>query len=256
MTEQPYRLVDANNWGWLFGGEGSYRTDPYDPDRQGLTFEQVVEQHGPIRPVEPITDEDQLLLTNVFLRIGRKSITTLAAALDQVFHELRESRGGINGSNDSFDYATRTLLAGQAGSWESAVLMEVVRFGNGLNLVRGGRSTGSIVQDAARRRAAGPSKRVDVDGRRELAAIIRHWVLAEDRYVEVAETLAAVVSRYADARSEALGAGYMADRIGGTHPWKQVADQWLMPGGLAQEDFSSCYRLLYSLGKYFNSDLI
>jgi hypothetical protein len=255
VTGQPYRIVDASNHGWLTSGAGTYRTDPNHPDRQNLTLDQVAEKFGPIRPVEPITDADEALLTGVFTRIGRKTITTLAAAIEVVFHELRESAGGLNG-NDSYGYATRTMTAGRAGSWESAVLMEVMLFGNGLNLVQPkGRGPAGLAEHADWKRAAGPSKRVDVDGRRELADILRRWVTGPDRYVEVAETLAGVVSRYADQVAYGREDVRMADDPESIRGWKTVADQWLMPGGLAQQDFTTCYRLFYSLSAHFRSGL-
>lgn len=257
MTDRPYRIVDASNRGWLTSGAGTYRADdPYHPDRRDLTLDQVVEKFGPIRPVEPITDADEARLTGVFVNIGRKTITTLAAAIELVFHELREAAGGLNG-NDSYDYATRTMTAGRAGSWESAVLMEVMLFGNGLNLVKPkGRGPAGVAAHADWRRAAGPSKRVDVDGRRELADILRCWVTGLDRYVEVAETLAAVVSRYADQVAYGGETVRVADDPQSIRGWATVADQWLMPGGLAQQDFSTCYGLFYSLSAHFNHHLV
>lgn len=256
MTDQPYRIVDATNHGWLASGAGTYRAEPYHPDRENLPLEQVVEKFGPIRPVEPITDADEARLTGVFANIGRKTITTLAAAIELVFHELRESAGGLNGNN-SYDYATRTMTAGRAGSWESAVLMDVMLFGNGLNLVKPkGRGPAGVAAHADWKRAAGPSKRVDVDGRRELAGILRRWVTDPDRYVEVAETLASVVSRYADQVAYGGEDVRIADDPDAVRGWATVADQWLMPGGLAQRDFATCYRLFYSASAHFNSSLI
>ncbi|HEY3478366.1 MAG TPA: hypothetical protein VGL02_05625, partial [Streptomyces sp.] len=242
MTDLPYRLVDADNYSWLATGAGLYRADPHQPDRQEeLTLDQVTDQYGPVRPVEPITDDDVARLNGAFDKAGRKSIATLAAAIEMVFHELRESKGGLN-SHISYAYAARTLTAGRPGSWESALLLEVMLFGNGLNLVKPkGRAPVGVVAAATWKRAAGPSKRVDVDGRAEMATVLRRWVTGPDRYVEVAETLAAVVSRYADGNSHMRGGDGHPEQANGIHAWKQVADQWLMPGGLAREDIAVCY---------------
>jgi hypothetical protein len=46
------------------------------------------------------------------------------------------------------------------------------------------------------------------------------------------------------------------DATGGSEGWATVADQWLQPGGMAQHDFSVCYRLLYSLSEHFNPTVI
>jgi hypothetical protein len=241
MTDDPSRLVDANNQGWLHTGDGVYRAD-YGKSRglAPMTLADLAQQRGPVRPVEPITDEDDGLLRETFRRCGRKAIATMAAALDVVFHEVRQSRGGLSNASESYDFAKRTLRAGREGSWESEVLHEIVLFGNGLNI-----TTRGPVHTVEARRAAGPSKRVDRDGRDAIADVIRRWVTDPTRYTEVAETLAYVVSRY-------------ADETAGPDGWRAVADQWLQPSGrlLAHEDFSICYRLLYSQSEHFNPDLI
>lgn len=239
-AEQPYRLVDAHNQGWLITSDGGYQPD-YG-HRRGLdkmTLEQITEQRGPWRPVEPITNDDEQTLRYVFVGLGRKTIATLAAALDVVYYEARESKGGLN-NFESAGYAERTLKAGRDGSWESEVLMEIVWFGNGLNLAKSQRGYDNSIEERRRR---GPSPRVDKGGRDRLAALIRDWVTNPDRYTEVAETLAWQVSHY-------------ADEAAGPDGWKAIADQWLQPGGLANDDFVRCYRLFYSVSEHFNTDLL
>ena len=155
-----------------------------------------------------------------------------------MFYRIREERWAQTDISDSWSYARRTLMAGREGSWESVLLIEIVTFGNGLNLAKATRR----VQDVDERRKAGPSSRVDRAVRDAMAEIFTRWVTGPDRYTEVAETLAAVVSRFADEH--------------GRDGWRVIADQWLQPGGLAHGDFSSCYRLFYSQSDHFDPGLI
>jgi hypothetical protein len=243
VSRLPYRVVDAHNQGWHPSGtrdDIKYAADyGFERDLEDRSWDELVATRSPLRPVEPITDEDEAELQRLFGDAGRKTITTLAAALETVFHGLRESRGGLS-NPDSYAWARRTLMAGREGSWESELLIEVVLFGNELNLAKPGKGRNAFDVDALR--AAGPSKRVDVDVHRAMVAIFHRWVSDPDRYTEVAETLASVVSRYCD------------DTAGPTG-WRAVADQWLQPGGLAQRDFSTCYRLFYSLSEHYDSGL-
>lgn len=239
------RYVDSDNQGWLptLDGDGQivYRAD-YGTGR-GLparSLPELVATRGPIRPVLPITDEDQALLEATFTTAGRKTITTIASALEEVFHRARETRGGLSAVHDSYHYAMRTLTAGREGSWESELLKQVVLLGNGLNLAPPRQGANNTVE-ALRRR--GPSRRVAVAARDVLVDVFSRWVCDPARYTEVAETLAWVVSCH-------------ADRTAGPGGWTAVADQWLQPAGLAREDFTTCYRLFYSLSEHFDTGLI
>jgi hypothetical protein len=238
---RPYRVVDSRNQGWhpsSDGGGGTVWAADYGfmRDLENRSYEDLEATRGPLRPVEPITDADEAELRDLFTTAGRKTITSLAAALEQVFHELRESAGPEGWqSPGSYEYATRTLKAGREGSWESELLIHIVMFGNELNLATGRGDVGD-------RRAAGPSKRVNASVRDQLAAILHQWVTGPGRFTEVAETLASVVSRY-------------ADETGGRDGWRMIADQWLQPRGLAQETFSVCYRLFYSLSEHLDTSL-
>lgn len=66
--------------------------------------------------------------------------------------------------------------------------------------------------------------------------VLLRWVIDPARFTDVAETLAFVVSRY-------------ADEHGG---WPAVADQRLQPGALDQEGVHVTYSLLYSSSKDFD----
>jgi hypothetical protein len=221
VSEITYRAVDRDNQGWhpSHGADGGtvYAADyGFERDLPDRPLDELAATRGPLRPVEPVTEFDVRLLRHDFGEAGRKTITTLAAALETVFHRLCDER-------DSYQFARRTLMAGREGSWESELLIDVVMFGSGLN------------------HAANPSKRVNRVVQGNMAAMFWRWVVAPDRYTEVAETLASIVSSYCD------------DQDAG---WKAVADQWLQPGALAQADFSTCYRLFYSVSEHFDSGVI
>lgn len=238
----PYRVVDAGNQGWHGGPDndwGTRYTAAFGLDRglEDRTWEQLQSTRGPLRPVLPVTDEDADELTGLFDVAGRKTITTVAAALEQVFHQVREqrkTRARSDSVHESFEYARRTLLAGREGSWESQALFDVVLFGNGLNLAPASKRIASSIEA---RRKAGPARRVHKDVRDQLGRMLTRWVTGPGRYTEVAETLAAAVSRYCDEKA-------------GERGWAVVADQWLQPGGLAVADFKTCYGLFYSLSEH------
>jgi hypothetical protein len=242
----PYRVVDRNNQGWHAGRAGP---------EGGTSYDDLAAARGPLRPVLPISDADRAEFERLFRQVGRKTITTLAAALEAVFYRIREDRWAQTDISESWSYARRTLMAGREGSWESELLIEIVTFGNGLNLAKPTRQ----MQDVDERRKAGPSSRVDHAVRDAMAEIFTRWVTAPDRYTEVAETLAGMVSRYCDDLIEqalpdsgpaVFPAGW---KLAG---WRAIADQWLQPGGLTQADFSRCYRLFCSQSDCFDSSVI
>jgi len=246
MTDQLYRVVDAANQGWHPAGttEGGWVLSADYGFQRGLPdypgYDELAAARGPLRPVLPITEDDKAELRQLFTAASRKTITTLAAALETVFDRLRDDHSALDmlDRGGAFEGARTHLLAGREGSWESASLIGVVLFGNELNLAKETRDRRSVEA----RRAAGPGRRVDVRARDLMADMIYRWVTDPARFTEVAETLASVVSSYADERAGADG-------------WRQIADQWLQPGGLAQETFSVCYRLLYSLSAHFDTSL-
>jgi hypothetical protein len=205
----PGRVVDRDNYGWYQAGDGqggfvycvNYQTRIPD-------YSTLVAKRGPVRPVLPVDQADIAELDRLFILAGSKAVTSLAAAIELVFHTLRAAAGGLNASSASYEYAMRTIKAGRAGSWESELLTEVMLFGNDLNLSRKAPKS-----DVTAKRAAGPNHRVNSDARDQMAAIITRWVTAPDRYTEVAETLASIVSGYADQH--------------GPGGWRAIADQWL-----------------------------
>ena len=217
-VDPVYRVVDRENQGWHPSCGDAYAADfGSQRDLADRPYTELAMDRAPLRPVENVTDADVAELRDLFGVAGRKTVTTLASALGTVLRRLTEERSAA-GHRDSWEYARRTLIAGREGSWESQVLIDVALFGKELT-----------------------PKRVHPAVQERMAAMFWRWVTGPDRYTEVAETLAAVVSSYCDQRE----AG-----------WKAVADQWLQPGGLAQGDFSTCYRLLYSHSEHFDSGAI
>jgi hypothetical protein len=80
-----------------------------------------------------------------------------------------------------YDYAIRTLTAGRPGSWEAAAVINVVLFGNELNLYS---YKASLGVDAMR--ATGPNpKRVHIQARDRIAEVLRRCTNSDNRYTEV-----------------------------------------------------------------------
>ncbi|BCK59466.1 hypothetical protein NWFMUON74_72380 (plasmid) [Nocardia wallacei] len=246
-TEQPYRVVDSHNQGWHREGgpEGLYRGfDPTSTTKllEHRPYDDIVREFGPVRPVLEPLDEDREQLRAALAAAGRKAIGSLASALEQVHHEIREraSEPGDTYRQSGYRFAVRAMTAGRPGSWESELLPHVWIFGNGLNLWPYKPND----HNPDEMRATGPNpKRVHVEARDQMAAVLRRWVDSPDRYTEVAEHLAAIVSSY-------------ADEAHGPDGWAKIADQWLQPGGLAKDDIHACYGLLYSVSEHFSPDSI
>jgi hypothetical protein len=222
--------------------EHGYNRPRFNIERQLLDprpLEEIERHFGPTRPVLPLLTSDGDDLRAALAAAGRKAICCVASALETVWFEARERFGPWNRDpGATADYAKRTLIAGRPGSWESAGIERVVWFGNELNLYPHKQSL-----PVETMRATGPNlKRVDVEVRDRIAAVLRRWTASPDRYTEVAENLKAEIGEFADATYGADG-------------WAKIADQWLQPGGLAKVNFASCYHLLYSGSAHFDSGL-
>jgi hypothetical protein len=197
-------------------------------------------EFGPYRPVLPPADTEVDELRAAFELAGRKAIGSIASALDEVHNEARNRFGPWDADTQATAaYAKRTLTAGRPGSWEAAAIMEVVYFGNALNLYH--RKGAASV---AEMRSKGPNlRRVHVEARDRIVAVLRAWTSSEDRYTEVPETLAALVSRF-------------ADETHGPDGWRAIADQWIQPSSLDKENFNGTYRLLYSMSEFFDPSIV
>lgn len=217
-----YRVVDAENQGWHPTAKETpdepafYRAD-YGFQREGLgdvrILDELEAERGPLRRVMPITGEDGQLLRHALAAAGRKAVYTVAVAVQRAFNELRERHGGLPALTDSYQGARTHLLAGREDSSESEALMDLVLW-------------------ADRRKV----KRIYEPSRQAITEMIVRWTTDPERFTEVAETLAHVVSSYADEQ-------------GG---WGAVADQWLQPGALDTEGVHVTYKLLYSRSDEFD----
>lgn len=166
-AERPGRVVDRDMVGWWSQGE-TYAA------RGGLTstWDDLVAEHGPLRPVEPMSTEDRDALRQALRDAGPKAVTTLAAALAHIWE------AGIVGY--SAERISNAMIAGRPGSWEAGLLLEVAYFGRDLLA-------------PPRKRVHGPSFDVLVD-------VLGRAVDDEGPHHELAETLAADVSAVADER--------------------------------------------------------
>lgn len=210
----PSRVVDAEQYGWMataetLGGPIVYTRhhDVY------LPFDELRAHRGPLRPVEPITADDRQALRDALALAGRKAVYSLAFATYRTWAEVRADHGGMERPMESHEVSHRQMIAGRPGSWEASSLIDLALWVG-----------------------HGKPSRIHADAGAAMQAILYRWVTDPDRYTEVAETLAAVVSRY-------------ADEHGG---WRAIADQWLQPGALDQEGVRVTYSLLYSLSEHFD----
>ncbi len=222
----PSRVVDAEHRGWWLmgggtpGGQPGYATSggPYRSEDL-LTYDELNERTGPLRPVEPITDADLAELERLLALAGRKAVYSLAVAVYRTIGRLRDDAGGFElGDSErnhlSHEVSVQQIRAGRAGSWEAELLVDVALWAG-----------------------HGKPSRIHEEACAGMTAVLYRWCTDPARFTEVAETLAAVVSRY-------------ADEHGG---WRTVADQWLQPGALDQEGVRLTYGLFYSLGISFDS---
>ncbi|MEU3399433.1 hypothetical protein [Streptomyces filamentosus] len=189
-VERPYRVVDREFQGWHERGDGLYVAD--GGVRRGLedrSYQVLAATRGPVRPVEPATQEECTTLEAALAGAGRKAAASLLVALyrlvlaeavaDRESGELR--RGG----------AQYRVMAGREGSWESTVMVR-------------------LAWDVGAELAEKP-KRYDEAAVEEIVRVVTGWVYGPARYVEVAAGLAGEFSA-------------VADRAGG---WEAVADRYL-----------------------------
>lgn len=190
-------------------------------------------EFGPVRPVLPMLDTDRLQLVGALGAAGGKAVGSVASAVEQVYFEARERFGPWNQhAAATADYGERTLTAGWPGNPEAVALMDLMLFGNELNL-----HPHEGLDVAVMRRTGPDRQRVDVGARQRIAEVLRRWTNSSDRYTEVADNLAVVVSSFVDEEY-------------GPEGWSMIADQWLQPVSPARRDFEVCYGLLYARSTY------
>lgn len=158
--------MDGRDQGWFLTGDGTY-TAGYDSRRRlpTLTYEQLLAERGPLRPVVAVPDADEQTVHRVLTTAGTKAAGSILVALYRLFRRYADRR--------------QLLLAGREGSWESAGLPW-------------------LAWEVGSRIAERPT-RFDESTVQTLVAVIDSWVSDRERFVEVAGNLAAVFGSVADA---------------------------------------------------------
>lgn len=168
------------------------------------TLDQLRETAGPLRPVVPVTLEEAEAITRALRDLGHLAIGCLLRAIANVYTPHA----------DDPRFAARSLVAGRPGSWESADLISLIPL--------------ALQARDVTRYATPASDR--------LAVILEAWCHSENRYVEVAETLAWIVAVVAD---EYKAAG-----------WDEMTDQFVRDAG----DEYPVYKLLFSTSQWWDPD--
>jgi hypothetical protein len=214
---RPSRYVAADHHGWMptRGPDGRYTYTIMHEEY--LTEAELVERHGPLRPVVPLSKADVDALGAAFERAGRKAAYSVAVAVLRTIERCRDDAGGMDRPDESHESSLRQIRAGRPRSWEAHRLTEMASW--------------SDVE---------MTSRYDEPATQAIHEILYRWVTDPDGYVEVAENLAAITSRW-------------ADEHGG---WQAFADQWLQPGALDKEGVFLTYSLLYSLSEHFDYDVL
>ncbi|WP_410875130.1 hypothetical protein [Nocardia sp. A7] len=157
--------------------------------------------------------------------IGRRAVGTLASAVDEVHYEACHRHRPWD-----FDYAERTLTgADDPNVWDPRALMWLRHTGAWLN-------RRPHPADPPRPNTGPKPSRVDLGAREQIATVLRAWT-APERGVPVAESLARIVSRY-------------ADETHGPDSWRRIADQWLPLVSARPSWGPECHRLLMARSIY------
>ncbi|MCF1592404.1 hypothetical protein [Streptomyces muensis] len=180
---RPYRVVDRECQGWYRrSGDGRYDADRgYNRDLETTAYEDLEAARGPLRPVEPPTDEECAAVKTALVNAGRKAAASLLVALYRLVYvdSQLERTGGPR----------YRVMAGREGSWETDLMV---------------RLAWDIGADLAER-----PKRYDEAAVAELVRVVDIWIAGPGRYTEVAANLAWLFSSVAD---EAGGWAAVADR--------------------------------------------
>lgn len=181
----PYRVVDRNQRGWLTCNPQP-STYPELDGPAPETYAQLAADRGPLRPVLAMTRVDCDRLHRALAEAEITAAATLISALGVLADECRERDGH-----------TGRLVAGRPGSWESELLPRL-----------GGHFARRISAD-----------RVDTQALAVVTEVVRGWIFRDDRYTEVAESLAEMF-------------GMVVDGRGG---WERVADRRIRTGPDAEQ---------------------
>jgi hypothetical protein len=198
-NSNPYRWVDAHDIGWHpMGGDDRLFAD--FAARHGLEpmlLDDLRQQRGPLRPVIGVPDADAELLAAAWRDAGRLAAGSVLVALYRLFKgpEIEGNEADdIQARSEQMQDRARKLVAGRAGSWESALLSDLAW------------SPGGDIEERPSRWHPGA---VDTT-----VEVIWRWVSNPDYLVEVAESLGALFDEH-------------TRQSGG---WDRVADRYLVPG--------------------------
>ncbi|WDN56144.1 hypothetical protein [Streptomyces clavuligerus] len=206
VLDVPVRVVDRYYQGWyLRSADGRYDADRgHARGLETMTYEQLDEARGPLRPVEPPTAGEASAVKAALAGAGRKAAASVLVSLFRLAEQDARANRPAGVKN--------WLLTGREGSPESATL-DRLAWDIG----------GDLDEEPARYDAAA------VAG---LIRVIGGWVSGPDRYVEVAANLAHLFGTVAD---EAGGWTAVADqhlqrhqRTGHPHHAVEAVQRYLM----------------------------
>ncbi len=164
-------------------------------------------------------------LCAAFEAIGRRAVGTLAAAVDQVHHEANYRDGRWDSA------AAERVLTGadDPAVWDPRALMWLRHTGAWLN-------RRPHPASPPRPNTGLKASRVDLHARDQIATVLRSWT-GPERGVPVAESLARIVSHYADTTH-------------GPDSWRRIADQWLPRTSTRPSWGPGCHDLLMARSIY------
>ncbi|MGW5440442.1 hypothetical protein [Nocardia asteroides] len=179
----------------------------------------------PVPAVPTWTQEEADTLCAAVAAARRRAVGTLATAVDLVHREARERHGPWDRDPQGrFAYADQVLTgADDPARWDPQALERVRQCGAWLN--RWPHPT-----DPPRPDTGPKPTRVALDGRARIAAVLRAWT-APSRRVPVADSLARIISAYADTTH-------------GPGAWRHLADQWLPAESTRPSWGPDCHELL------------
>ncbi|MFH8483064.1 hypothetical protein [Streptomyces sp. NPDC018055] len=109
--EHPPRVVDREGEGWLRNGSnGTYTTYPRNDIGDELTYEQLIVERGPVRPVGLMGEADSDALVEALLAAKKKAVATLLVALNRTARTLIDDGASV-----------AVFTSGRPGSWEASL---------------------------------------------------------------------------------------------------------------------------------------
>lgn len=187
---------------------------------------------GPVLadPSRFLPDEAESLCAAV-VAAGRRAVGTIAAAVDLVHREARDRHSPWDRDpSGRYAFADQTLTAADDSTrWDPQALERLRQYGAWLNRC-------PHPTDPPRPDTGPKPTRVDLDGREQIATVLRAWT-TPPRRVPVAESLARIVSHHADTAH-------------GPDSWRHLADQWLPAESSRPSWGPYCHELLLTYSIY------